>query len=68
MMPTSLQVHTGTVVDPADDQLFDDPLSAVDAHVGQALFDQAILGLRERGKTVVLVTHALHYLSRVDYI
>ena len=47
----------------------DDPLSAVDAHVGKALFTDAILGaLRARGKTVILVTHALHFLSQCDYI
>lgn len=51
-----------------DQQLFDDPLSAVDAHVGQALFTNAILGLRAQGKTVILVTHALHLLSQVDHI
>lgn len=51
-----------------DSQLFDDPLSAVDAHVGRALFDHAIMGLRDRGKTVILVTHALHFLPRVDHI
>ncbi|KAJ9102572.1 hypothetical protein QFC21_002973 [Naganishia friedmannii] len=49
--------------------LLDDPLSAVDAHVGLHLFEEAILGLKERGKTVVLVTHALHMLAKgVDYI
>lgn len=53
----------------ADIVLLDDPLSAVDAHVGLHLFEQAILGLKEKGKTVVLVTHALHMLAkRVDYI
>ncbi|KAL1410098.1 hypothetical protein Q8F55_004101 [Vanrija albida] len=52
----------------SDIVLFDDPLSAVDAHVGKALFHDAILGLRARGKTVVLVTHALHLLPQVDYI
>lgn len=49
-------------------QLFDDPLSAVDAHVGNALFTDAILGLRTKGKTVILVTHALHLLPQVDHI
>ncbi|ODO00356.1 hypothetical protein I350_06992 [Cryptococcus amylolentus CBS 6273] len=49
-------------------QLFDDPLSAVDAHVGKSLFENAILPLREKGKTVVLVTHALHLLPQVDHI
>lgn len=48
--------------------LFDDILSALDAHVGKAVFNNVILGLRERGKTVVLVTHALHHLHGVDRI
>ncbi|CAE6454286.1 unnamed protein product [Rhizoctonia solani] len=49
--------------------LLDDPLSAVDAHVGHALFHNAILSnLKARGKTVLLVTHALHFLPAVDRI
>lgn len=53
----------------ADVVIFDDPLSAVDAHVGKALFSDAIVGaLRNAGKTVILVTHALHFLSDVDYV
>lgn len=52
----------------ADVVLLDDPLSAVDAHVGKALFNDAILGLKRAGKTVVLVTHALHFLPQVDYV
>ncbi|KAF9237599.1 ABC protein [Melanogaster broomeanus] len=49
--------------------VFDDPFSAVDANVGKALFDEAIIGtLRNRGITVILVTHAIHFLSQVDYI
>lgn len=52
----------------ADIVLLDDPLSAVDAHVGAALFKNAILDLKRQGKTVVLVTHALHFLPQVDYI
>jgi ATP-binding cassette, subfamily C (CFTR/MRP), member 1 len=49
--------------------LFDDPLSALDAHVGEFVFQEAILGLQRLGKTVVLVTHALHMLGGdVDYI
>ncbi|KAI0768143.1 ABC protein [Trametes elegans] len=53
----------------ADVVIFDDPLSAVDAHVGKALFADAIIGaLRNRGKTVILVTHALHFLPQCDYI
>lgn len=53
----------------ADIVLADDALSAVDAHVGRALFTNAFLGaLRGRGKTVILVTHALYFLPEVDYI
>ncbi|KAK7017781.1 ABC protein [Favolaschia claudopus] len=52
----------------ADVVIFDDPLSAVDANVGKALFHSAIQGLVARGKTVLLVTHALHFLSQCDYI
>ncbi|KAL6604391.1 hypothetical protein LY90DRAFT_663298 [Neocallimastix californiae] len=47
--------------------LMDDPLSAVDAHVSRALFDNCILGALA-DKTRVLVTHQLHVLPRVDYI
>jgi ATP-binding cassette subfamily C (CFTR/MRP) protein 1 len=36
--------------------------------VGKALFHGAILGLRNCGKSVILVTHALHFLSNCDYI
>jgi ATP-binding cassette subfamily C (CFTR/MRP) protein 1 len=32
------------------------------------LFENAIMGLRSQGKTVILVTHALHFLPQVDYI
>ncbi|CAA7271099.1 unnamed protein product [Cyclocybe aegerita] len=53
----------------ADIVILLDPLSAVDAHVGEALFHTVILGaLRNQGKTVILVTHALHFLSYCDYI
>nr|GAT42790.1 ABC protein [Mycena chlorophos] len=48
--------------------LFDDPLSAVDANVGKMLFNTAIKGLVAQGKTVLLVTHALHFLPQCDYI
>ncbi|KAF8183977.1 ABC protein [Pholiota molesta] len=53
----------------ADIVIMDDPLSAVDAHVGKSLFHDAIVGsLRNQGKTVIFVTHALHFLSYCDYI
>ena len=47
----------------------DDPLSAVDAHVGKHIFEKVIgpKGIL-RNKTRVLVTHAINYLPRVDKI
>lgn len=45
----------------------DDPLSALDAGVGKALFFNAIMGALS-GKTRILVTHALHFLPHVDNI
>lgn len=51
----------------ADIILLDDPLSAVDAHVGNHLFEKCISGELE-GKTRLLVTHQLHFLPRVDRI
>ena len=51
----------------ADIYLLDDPLSAVDTHVGRHLFDKAINSYL-RGKIRVLVTHQLQYLMEVDQI
>ncbi|TFK38318.1 P-loop containing nucleoside triphosphate hydrolase protein, partial [Crucibulum laeve] len=53
----------------ADVVILDDPLSAVDAHVGNALFRHPLWGyLHSQGKMVVIVTHALHVLRHCDYI
>lgn len=38
-------------------------LLAVDAHVGQHLFEQCILNLKQKGKCVVLVTNALQFVK-----
>ncbi|XP_030375917.1 probable multidrug resistance-associated protein lethal(2)03659 [Scaptodrosophila lebanonensis] len=47
--------------------LLDDPLSAVDTHVGRHLFDQCMRGyLREH--IVILVTHQLQFLQHADQI
>ncbi|KAF9212353.1 hypothetical protein BGZ59_006885 [Podila verticillata] len=53
----------------ADIYLFDDPLSAVDAHVDQHLWRHLIgpSGLL-KDKTRVLVTHAIHHLEQADQI
>jgi ABC-type histidine transport system ATPase subunit len=44
--------------------LLDDPLSAVDAHVGRNLFTNAICGALG-SKTRLLVTHQIHFLPEV---
>ncbi|KAI3323118.1 ATP-binding cassette transporter protein [Xylariaceae sp. AK1471] len=51
----------------ADIVLMDDPLSAVDAHVGRHIMDNAILGLLKE-KCRILATHQLWVLSRCDRI
>ncbi|KAG5894559.1 hypothetical protein JTB14_021541 [Gonioctena quinquepunctata] len=51
----------------ADIYLLDDPLSAVDAHVGKQLFEDCICGYL-KNKCVVLVTHQLHYLKNTQCI
>ncbi|XP_065096312.1 multidrug resistance-associated protein 1 [Paramisgurnus dabryanus] len=53
----------------ADVYLLDDPLSAVDAHVGQHIFNK-VIGPRGilRDKTRVLVTHGMSFLPQADLI
>ncbi|KAL0132722.1 hypothetical protein PUN28_000454 [Cardiocondyla obscurior] len=51
----------------ADIYLFDDPLSAVDTHVGRHLFNECINNYLQN-KTRILVTHQLQYLKQCDYI
>ncbi|KAJ3150314.1 hypothetical protein HK101_001964, partial [Irineochytrium annulatum] len=51
----------------ADVVLLDDPMSAVDSTVGRHLFTHCIRGAL-RDKTVVLVTHQLHFLPQVDRV
>jgi ATP-binding cassette subfamily C (CFTR/MRP) protein 1 len=48
--------------------LMDDPLSAVDAHVGEHIFEHAILGPVSSNLTRILVTHHVHLLSRCDKV
>ncbi|XP_006155294.1 multidrug resistance-associated protein 9 isoform X1 [Tupaia chinensis] len=47
--------------------LLDDPLSAVDAHVGKQIFEECIKKML-RGKTIVLVTHQLQFLESCDEV
>ena len=53
----------------SDVVVLDDPLSALDAHVGAKLFEKGIVKfLREASRTVVLVTHHLQYLKDADLV
>ncbi|XP_069405893.1 ATP-binding cassette sub-family C member 11 isoform X2 [Ovis canadensis] len=47
--------------------LLDDPLSALDAHVGKYIFEECFKKVLRR-KTVILVTHHLQYLEFCDQI
>ncbi|XP_057630056.1 multidrug resistance-associated protein 1 isoform X2 [Chionomys nivalis] len=53
----------------SDIYLFDDPLSAVDAHVGKHIFEKVVgpMGLL-KNKTRILVTHGISSLPQVDVI
>ncbi|CAM8900430.1 unnamed protein product [Rhodiola kirilowii] len=51
----------------SDVYIFDDPLSALDAHVGRQVFNRCIKE-ELQGKTRVLVTNQLHFLPMVDRI
>lgn len=54
----------------ADIYLLDDPLSAVDAHVGKHLFEECIGPKNKlcRHQTRILVTHQVHFLKDADWI
>lgn len=54
-----------------DIYLLDDPLSAVDAHVGAHLFKECIgpnSFLAQKKTTRILVTHQVHFLKEADLI
>ncbi|KAK2579439.1 hypothetical protein KPH14_002650 [Odynerus spinipes] len=51
----------------SDIYLLDDPLSAVDAHVGKHMFEECVVKYL-KGKTRILVTHQLQYLRNVNRI
>lgn len=51
----------------ADVYLMDDPLSAVDTHVGKHLFEECIK-THLRHKTRILVTHQLQYVKDADLV
>ncbi|KAF9939581.1 hypothetical protein BGZ67_009251 [Mortierella alpina] len=51
----------------ADVYIFDDPLSAVDAHVDKHIFEHALTKILA-GKTRILVTNGVNHLAKADQI
>ena len=51
----------------SDIYLFDDPISALDAHVGRNIINNAICDYL-KDKTRILVTHAIQYCNKADRI
>ena len=51
----------------SDIYLFDDPISALDVHVGKSVMEEGIIGYL-KGKTRVIATHAIEYLKYFDYV
>ena len=56
-----------TIYRKADIYLLDDPMSAVDSHVGKHLFNECIRGFL-KAKVVILITHQIQYLKEADQI
>lgn len=55
----------------SDIYLLDDPLSAVDAHVGKHLFEECLSSqgfLGKQSTTRILVTHQVHFLNNADWL
>ena len=51
----------------SDIYLFDDPLSALDSHVGESIFTDLIKNYL-KNKTVLVVTHALQYIPMMNKV
>ena len=51
----------------ADIYLLDDPLSAVDSHVGKAIWEGVILGAL-KGKTIIIASHQTQYFVDCDRV
>jgi len=52
----------------SDIYLLDDPFSAVDSKVARDMFENGLKGGILRNKTVILVTHHLHFAKESDYV
>ena len=50
-----------------DIYLLDDPISALDANIGKKIIKNCIINYL-KGKTRIIITHAIHYLKHMDRI
>jgi ABC-type multidrug transport system fused ATPase/permease subunit len=51
----------------SDIYLFDDPLSALDSHVGESIFNELMKDYL-KSKTILVVTHALQYIPMMNKV
>ncbi|KAJ3006280.1 Canalicular multispecific organic anion transporter 2 [Thoreauomyces humboldtii] len=47
--------------------LLDDPLAALDSHVGKTIFEETLCG-ELKGRTIILTTHQLQFAARADIV
>jgi len=47
--------------------IMDDPISALDAHVRKAVFEQVFVGIMKQ-KTRILVTHSVDLINLADHV
>ena len=52
----------------SDIYLLDDPFSALDSRVSRDIFDKVLKGDLTKDKTVILVTHHLHFAKESDFV
>lgn len=48
--------------------ILDDPFSAVDAHVAAHMFEHVAVGMRDAGRTVLMITNQLQFVPETDYV
>ena len=52
----------------SDIYILDDPISALDSKVAKKIYEQVILKLLYKRKTIILVTHQINYLRKCDKV